>query len=214
MASPYTINPTADLGTIDYRAALSLQRMLVDRVMSGKIGDVLLFLDHPPVYTVGRGKKPHNYEGVSVVDTERGGDVTYHGPGQLVVYPIIDLGRNRIDGARSLVHLIENAATSSLAALGYTATVGDEPGIWVEGKKVASIGLAIREKISFHGVALNISEAVLEGFARINPCGLNPSTVGYVPVSREKLLRELRRRFEILVHPFDEVGPDFFTTME
>ncbi len=188
--------------------------MIVDRVMRGKMGDVLLFLDHPAVYTVGRGKKPQNYAGVDVVDTERGGDVTYHGPGQLIVYPIIDLERNKIDGVRGLVHLIGEVVISSLAALGFAAIVGDEPGIWVEGKKVASIGLAIREKISFHGVAINISGEVLDGFARINPCGLDPNTIGFVRVTREKLMRELRNRFEILVHPFDDVSPDFFTTVE
>ena len=210
MAGRYTINPVADLGTVDYSDSLHLQRELVEKVRRGEMGDVLLFLDHPPVFTVGRGKKPENYAGVTVTETERGGDVTYHGPGQLVVYPIIDLERNQINDVRKFVHLVEEVAISSIEKFGYAGTVGKEPGIWVEGKKVASIGLAIRNKISFHGISVNISEEVLEGFAKINPYGLDPKTIGYVNIERSSLKREIRENFERLIHKFEEVDPEYF----
>ena len=211
MANHYTSSPVvADLGTVDYSLALILQRKLVEMVRSGEIGDVLLFLDHPAVFTVGRGKKPENYEGVEVIETERGGDVTYHGPGQLVAYPIIDLERNGINDVRKVVNLVEDVVISSLKGFGYEGTIGDEPGIWVNGKKVASIGLAIRDRISFHGVAVNISGEVLKGFAKINPCGLKPDTIGFVAVERDKLRDVMRMNFENRLHAFKEVNRNFF----
>ncbi|MGC8617431.1 MAG: lipoyl(octanoyl) transferase LipB [Thermoplasmata archaeon] len=211
MADHYISGPVvADLGTKDYLESLILQRKLVDMVKNGEIGDTLLFLDHPAVFTVGRGKKEENYAGVEVVETERGGDVTYHGPGQLVAYPIIDLERNGINDVRKLVHLVENVVISSIATFGFTGIVGDEPGIWVNGKKVASIGLAIRNKISFHGVAVNISGEVLSGFAKINPCGLSPETIGFVAINRNQLRDTMRMSFENQLHPFREVSSNFF----
>ncbi len=205
-----TLNPVADLGTTDYAWALELQRKIVNKVKKGEIGDVLLFLSHLPVYTVGRGKRPENYYGVEVIDTERGGDVTYHGPGQLVVYPIFDLEKNGIMGARKFVQVIEDVIISSIGSFGFVGEIGDEPGIWVEGKKIASIGLAIRESVSFHGVAINISEEVIPGFSKINPCGLHPDTIGFVKIDREKLIAEIRANFERAVHKFDDVAPSFF----
>ena len=213
MGNHYTTNPAADLGTIDYSVSLELQRKLVDKVRRGELGDVLLFLDHPSVFTVGRGKKPENYSGVEVIETERGGDVTYHGPGQLVIYPIIDLEKNEIDGVRKFVHLIENIVITSVGKLGFEGKVGDEPGIWVDGKKVASIGLAIRDKISFHGVAINISNEVIAGFNRISPCGLDPRTIGYIKVEREALIRQVRDTFDREVHPFERVNAEYFNNI-
>ena len=214
MENHYTISPVADLGTIDYSDSLTLQRKLVERVRTGEIGDVLLLLDHPPVFTVGRGKRQENYVGVDVKETERGGDVTYHGPGQLVAYPIIDLERNKINDVRKFVHLIEGVIITSIEKFGYFGQVGEEPGIWVGGKKVASIGLAIRDKISFHGLSVNISEEVLDGFNRINPCGLKPETIGFVKIDREDLKKELRSSFERSIHPFTEVNADYFDRMK
>lgn len=214
MEDPSTLSPAADLGTVGYQDSLELQRGIVERVRGRKIGDVLLFLDHPPVYTVGRGKKPENYAGVEVTETERGGDVTYHGPGQLVVYPIIDLERNGINGVRNFVHLVEDVIIYSLRRSGFRGEVGDEPGIWVGGKKVASIGLAIRDRVSFHGLSVNISERVLEGFRGINPCGLTPDTIGFVDIGREKLKVDLRMGFEEYLHPFTTVSPDFIYSMK
>jgi lipoyl(octanoyl) transferase len=213
MEDRFIISPVADLGTIDYSVSLNLQRKLVERVRARKIGDVLLFLDHLPVFTVGRGKRPENYAGVEVKETERGGDVTYHGPGQLVAYPIIDLERNGINDVRKFVHLIEDVIISSIRKSGYVGEVGEEPGIWVGERKVASIGLAIRDKVSFHGLSVNISKEVLSGFNRINPCGLNPDTIGFVNIDREDLKMELRRSFERSIHPFTEVSADFFNEM-
>jgi len=209
MENRYITNPAIDLGTVDYADSLALQRELVVRVRRGRIGDLLLFIDHPPVFTVGRGKKPENYRGVEVVETERGGDVTYHGPGQLVIYPIIDLERNGIFDVRKFVKLLESIVITSISKFGYSGSVGEEPGIWVEGKKVSSIGLAINNKISFHGISINISREVLSGFSRINPCGLDPGTIGFIEVKREDMKREVKKNFDISLHPFEETGRDF-----
>jgi lipoyl(octanoyl) transferase len=213
MEDRYITNPAVDLGTIDYVDSLMLQRKLVERVRRREIGDVLLFLDHPPVFTVGRGKKPENYRGVEVVETERGGDVTYHGPGQLVIYPIIDLERNGMYDVRKFVKLLENIVIASISKFGYSGSIGDEPGIWVEGKKVSSIGLAIKNKISFHGISINISKEVLSGFSRINPCGLDSGTIGFVDVERVEMKREVKKNFEIALHPFEEAGRDFLLSL-
>jgi lipoyl(octanoyl) transferase len=213
MEDRYITNPAVDLGTIDYVDSLMLQRKLVERVRRREIGDVLLFLDHLPVFTVGRGKKPENYRGVEVVETERGGDVTYHGPGQLVIYPIIDLERNGMYDVRKFVKLLENIVIASISKFGYSGSIGDEPGIWVEGKKVSSIGLAIKNKISFHGISINISKEVLSGFSRINPCGLDSGTIGFVDVERVEMKREVKKNFEIALHPFEEAGRDFLLSL-
>lgn len=209
MEDRYITNPAIDLGTINYIDSLILQRELVEKVKKREMGDILLFLDHPPVFTVGRGKKPENYKGVEVVETERGGDVTYHGPGQLVIYPIIDLERNGIYDVKKFVKLLENIVIASLSKFGYSGSIGEEPGIWVQGKKVASIGLAIKDKISFHGISINISKEVLSGFSRINPCGLDSGAIGFVDVEREEVKREVKKNFEIALHPFEEAGKDF-----
>lgn len=206
MENRYITDLIVDLGTIDYGSALDLQRRLVERVRNGELGDVILFLDHPPVFTVGRGKKPENYSGVEVVETERGGDVTYHGPGQLVMYPIINLEKNAIFDVRRFVKLLEDVVIDSLTRFGYSASIGREPGVWLNGKKVASIGLAVRDKVSFHGISINISPIVLEGFALINPCGMSSETIGFVLVDRNEIRDEIVRNLERILHPFQEVS--------
>lgn len=210
MESPFISNPAVDLGTVDYGEALNLQRNLVPLVRDWVIGDILLVLEHPSVYTVGRGKKPENYIGINVIETERGGDVTYHGPGQVVFYPILNLERNRISGARSLVNLLERVFILAFKIIGYDASLCTEPGLWVSGKKVGSIGLAIREGVSFHGIAVNISEDVLQGFSRINPCGLDPGSIGFIPVEREKLVEAVLSSFKENIHPFEKVDVSLF----
>ncbi|MGC8645521.1 MAG: lipoyl(octanoyl) transferase LipB [Thermoplasmata archaeon] len=211
MENLYISNPAVDLGTVDYGDALNLQRDLVPLVRKGVIGDVLLILEHPPVYTVGRGKKPENYIGIDVIETERGGDVTYHGPGQVVFYPILNLERNGIRGARNLVNMLEGVFVAALSSLGYEATPSNEPGIWVSGKKVGSIGLAIREGVSFHGVAINISEEVLPWFSRINPCGLHPGNMGFVPADKDELKRAVLFSFQEGLHEFRMIDRTSFS---
>ncbi len=135
--------------------------------------DELWCLEHPPVYTQGQaGKAEHILApgDIPVVQVDRGGQVTYHGPGQLVVYLLIDLRRARL-GVRELVDIIEQAIVSVLARSGITATPRpDAPGVYVGDAKIASLGLRVRRGCSFHGLALNV-DMDLEPFGRINPCG-------------------------------------------
>jgi lipoyl(octanoyl) transferase len=131
------------------------------------------FLEHPPVFTLGMNGKPEHVLAagdIPVVQIDRGGQVTYHGPGQLVVYPLLDLRRARL-GIRDLVVALENAIIALCEERGVKA-IGrrDAPGIYVEGHKLASIGLRVRRACSYHGLALNVSMS-LEPFQRINPCG-------------------------------------------
>ena len=135
--------------------------------------DELWFLEHPPVFTLGMNAKPEHLlapGNIPVVQIDRGGQVTYHGPGQLVVYPLINVRRARL-GIRELVIALENAIIAYCAEH-HIQAVGrrDAPGIYVDGKKLASIGLRIRRGCSYHGLALNVGMS-LEPFQRINPCG-------------------------------------------
>ncbi|MEM0128185.1 MAG: lipoyl(octanoyl) transferase LipB [Thermoplasmatales archaeon] len=205
-----TSNLAVDLGVVDYREALGLQRELVDLLGKNKIGDTLLILEHHSVYTVGRGKKPENYVGIEVIETERGGDVTYHGPGQVVFYPIMNLEKLGLMDVRKFVFKLENVFISSLSSFGYNASRGSEPGIWIDGKKVASIGLAIRKGISFHGIAVNVSKQVIPWFSKINPCGLNPKTIGFVEVEKEELIKSVLYSFSHEFHPFHLISSRYF----
>lgn len=135
--------------------------------------DEIWFLEHPPVFTLGMNAKPEHLLApgdIPVVQIDRGGQVTYHGPGQLVVYPLLDVRRLRL-GVRELVVALENAVISFAASWNIEA-VGrrDAPGIYVDGRKLASIGLRIRRGCSYHGLAFNVAMD-LEPFQRINPCG-------------------------------------------
>ena len=136
-------------------------------------GDEIWFLEHPPVFTLGMNARPEHVLApgtIPVVPIDRGGQVTYHGPGQLVVYPLLDLGRARL-GVRALVEGIERAIVATVASWGIEAAGRrDAPGVYVGARKLASIGLRIRRGCSYHGLALNVAMD-LEPFRRINPCG-------------------------------------------
>jgi lipoyl(octanoyl) transferase len=135
--------------------------------------DEIWFLEHPPVYTLGLAGKPEHLlapGSIPVVPIDRGGQVTYHGPGQLVVYPLIDVRRLGI-GVRALVSALEAAIVDAVAERGVDAYPRAEaPGVYVQGRKLASIGLRIRRGATYHGLALNVGMD-LEPFTRINPCG-------------------------------------------
>ncbi len=135
--------------------------------------DEVWLLEHDPVFTLGlAGKREHVLAPgeIPVVHIDRGGQVTYHGPGQLVVYPLLDMKRRRM-GPRALVSALEKAAIAALAEWGIEARARpDAPGVYVEEKKIASIGLRIRRGASYHGLAFNVAMN-LEPFSRINPCG-------------------------------------------
>jgi lipoate-protein ligase B len=163
-----------DLGVLDYRAARERQLEAVDARKQGACADTLFFVEHPHVITLGRAQQalanvlaPGE---VDVISVERGGDVTYHGPGQIVAYPIIMLNEGERDLHRFLRNL-EDGMIRTLARYGVVA--GREPGktgVWVEDRKIASIGIACRRWVTFHGLALNVTTD-LGYFHRINPCG-------------------------------------------
>jgi lipoate-protein ligase B len=162
-------------GRVDYARALAWQETLVERRLSGG-DDTLLLLEHDPVYTLGRGADPVFLRraaagAIPVVRSSRGGQVTYHGPGQLVGYPILDLHAHRLD-VRWYVRQLEAVLLGVLAACGLAGRrIEGAPGIWVDDRKIASIGIAIRRWVTWHGFALNVG-ADLEAFERITPCGL------------------------------------------
>ena len=160
------------LGQVDYEPTWRAMQRFVDE-RGPDAADELWFLEHPPVFTLGMNSRPEHLLApgdIPVVQIDRGGQVTYHGPGQLVVYPLLDLGRARL-GVRALVEGIERAIVTTVAQWGIEA-VGrrDAPGVYVAGRKLASIGLRIRKGRSYHGLALNVAMD-LEPFRRINPCG-------------------------------------------
>ncbi|MCY4364984.1 MAG: lipoyl(octanoyl) transferase LipB [Chloroflexi bacterium] len=172
------------LGTVEYRRAWDLQTDLVDAVHAGNQPNTLLLLEHPHVYTRGRLSKAEHIplsryelacEGVSVVETDRGGQVTYHGPGQLVAYPIVNL-RNW-GGPLKYVRTLEQVIITALADVGIAA--GIEPGltgVWVEQAKIAAIGVKISRHIAHHGFAINVAPD-LSKFELIVPCGITDRPV-------------------------------------
>ena len=137
--------------------------------------DEIWFTDHPPVYTLGlNASREHLLApgNIPVVQVDRGGQVTYHGPGQLMIYPLIDLRRAKL-GVRDLVTGLEQSVIDLVSGFDIAAVARkDAPGVYVEGRKIASVGLRIRRGSSFHGMALNV-DVDLEPFARINPCGFD-----------------------------------------
>lgn len=184
-----------DLGHLDYEAAWARQLAEVDRRKADEsIDDVLLLVEHPHVITVGRSREAVKNVlapgDVPVVEIERGGDATYHGPGQVVAYPILRLREGERDLHRFLRNL-EEAMIRTLARWGLEA--GREPGktgVWLgPARKIASIGIACRRWITFHGLALNVTTD-LSYFARINPCGFEASVM-------TSMARELGRDVEL-----------------
>jgi lipoate-protein ligase B len=163
---------TCWLGTVDYREAVALQERLRVRVQEGELPDLLLLLEHPPVYTTGRRSEPEELpldRAIDVVETDRGGKLTYHGPGQLVGYPIM-----HVPNVRAFVETMEAALVSALRDAGADAHLreGREyTGVWVQDRKIASIGIHVSRRVSMHGFAVNV-ENDLDPFARVIACGL------------------------------------------
>jgi len=163
---------------ISYEAGLALQEQHVDAILAGSGQDTILLLEHEPVYTIGRLRDQSSLRDPSslpfpVFETNRGGQATYHGPGQLVGYPILDLnprGRDLHEHLRKL----EEALIRSCAVFGVPAGRRDGlTGVWVENRKLASIGVGVRKWISMHGFAINITKESLPPFFAITPCGLD-----------------------------------------
>jgi lipoyl(octanoyl) transferase len=182
----------ADLGTLPYTEALDLQRAVARARISGEIAeDLLLLVEHPPVVTLGRGTKAGNLtaspellaaRGVELFEVDRGGDVTFHGPGQLVGYPVIDLKRHRQD-LHWYLRQLEEALIRALAPFGIIGarSVG-QTGVWTTGRKIASIGVHARDWVTWHGFALNVTTD-LSYFDLIVPCGI--ADVAMTSIARE-----------------------------
>jgi lipoyl(octanoyl) transferase len=193
-----------DLGTLAYGDALELQRSVANARISGHVADdVLLLVEHPPVVTLGRGTKPGHLvasgpqltaRGVELFEVERGGDITFHGPGQLVGYPIIDLKRHRQD-LHWYLRQVEEAIIQAMAACGLPCVRNSGfTGVWTNGvdgaahpRKIASIGVHARDWVTWHGFALNVTTD-LSYFDLIVPCGISDVTMTTVQ-------RELGERF-------------------
>jgi lipoyl(octanoyl) transferase len=160
------------LGRVEYEPTWRAMQTFTEQRTSAT-ADEIWFLEHPPVFTLGMNAAPEHLLApgdIPVVQIDRGGQVTYHGPGQLVVYPLIDVRRAGL-GVRQLVMSLESAIIDLLASWNITALARrDAPGVYVDGRKVASIGLRIRRGSSYHGLAFNVAMD-LEPFQRINPCG-------------------------------------------
>jgi len=164
------------LGTIEYREAVALQEQLRGDLQRGEGEEVLLLLEHPPVYTKGRRAEPSDLpmgeswylsQGLDVADSDRGGRVTYHGPGQLVGYPIM-----RVRDVPAYVHTVESAITTALADEGIDAKVREGlTGVWAGESKIGSIGVHISRGVTTHGFAVNV-DGDLQPFEWIVPCGI------------------------------------------
>jgi lipoate-protein ligase B len=166
------------LGSLPYLEGVALQRELRERRQAGAIPDVLLVLEHPPVYTKGKRSEPgdlpmgedwYRAQGIEVCDTDRGGRVTYHGPGQLVGYPIMAVER-----VADFVHTMEGAIVAALADEGVASEARATPftGVWAGDSKIASIGVRVSGGVSTHGLAVNVDND-LQPFEWIVPCGID-----------------------------------------
>jgi len=199
-----------DMGLMDYKEAWDLQHDLWSRRVKGEVPDLLLSLEHPHVITLGRrGNRSHLIASPEVLEemaipiyhVERGGDVTYHGPGQLVVYPILDLKEY---GYR-LIRYIDQLEEVILRTLKDFGMEGKRDslnrGVWVEGEKIASVGVTIKRWVSFHGLALNY-ETDLKYFDLIHPCGLEGKKMTSMKkvlgkkISRESLSERISFHFK------------------
>jgi lipoate-protein ligase B len=211
-----------DLPQTEYADALKLQHRCVAARHDGCLDrDLIIMLEHPPVFTLGRRGGMDNLliseaqlkqKGIPIVPIERGGNITYHGPGQLVVYLIIDLNASRM-GVSDLVGALESAMVRTAADWAVTALGNTEfRGAWVENRKLGSIGITVRRGITFHGLALNATTD-LTPFEWINPCGIQGCTMTSLaketgqPVEMEDVRRKLQQHLgAILDMPLNTVG--------
>ena len=200
------------LGIVPYEVALKLQQRLMRARAEGKIGDVLLLLQHPPVFTIGRFRGGEDIivppetlprDGITVFHTNRGGGITYHGPGQLVGYPILNLKENDL-GVREYIQKLESAIIKLLLAMGIEGyRRAGYPGVWASEKKVCSLGIHVSHYITTHGFALNVTND-LRYFEYVRPCSLP----GEVMTSVSELLGHwvpMEKIIERLLPSFSEV---------
>jgi lipoyl(octanoyl) transferase len=195
-----------DLDLVDFADALALQERLAAGVAAGTEPETLLLLEHPPVYTIGSGGREENVldRSIRVVRINRGGDVTWHGPGQLVGYPIVNLGQRRRDLHRYLRFLEELLMAVAAEFQVEARRIPGRTGIWTEEGKLASIGVGVRRWVTMHGFAFNVSPD-LAAFALINPCGFAGCPItslaaeGGVGVTMDQVKASIAGRFEKLL---------------
>ncbi len=212
-----------ELGLVDYSEAYHLQRRLLDRRIRGLIGDILLLLEHPPTITIGSSGKLENVlasqaklaeRGVTIFFADRGGDVTYHGPGQLVGYPIFDLRQRGRDIHRYLQGL-EEVTIRTLADFAIKADRDKtHSGVWVENEEIVAIGLKVKKWVTMHGFALNVN-IDLAPFSLINPCGfcdrkatsVSALTSHQVPMAKvtERLLTHFSDVFDVQLEQSSDI---------
>ena len=200
------------LGHADYGNTLTLQRVLHAKRCAGELGDLLLTVEHNPVFTLGRsGSRDHILVtedvlercGIQIHEIERGGDITYHGPGQLVVYPILDL-RGFGKDIHRFIWSLEESIIRTLQELGVNSHRSDGfPGVWVDARKIASVGVYVKNWVTYHGLAFNV-DVNQEHFRMIRPCGLSIETVSAndvceAPVDVEDVGARVIRQLEILL---------------
>lgn len=205
------------LGRVDYELALTWQRGLVKLRREGMARDTIILLEHPPVITVGRDGHETNFKDCKMDPffVERGGDVTYHGPGQLVGYFVFNLTRRGRDLHKFMADL-QIGIVRTLDGYGIKASLGDEhTGVWVGKKKIASVGVAVKNWITFHGVAINLNTDLSE-FAKINPCGLEAEVMTSLAnetgkrVDDSEFRQELIKNYsEVFDTRFDPITLDF-----
>jgi lipoate-protein ligase B len=181
-----------DLHMMDYKRALDLQiQALNAKIDKSLVEDQIFFVQHRPVFTLGKRGGQENLmvskdfldsKGIDIVQTDRGGNITYHGPGQAVMYPIVDLEKNKI-GVKDFVHGLEEIMIQTAKEFDIHADRNKKNhGVWVKNSKIGSVGLSIKKGISFHGIAMNINPD-LEPFSWINPCGL--TDISMTSIERE-----------------------------
>ncbi|WP_225919350.1 lipoyl(octanoyl) transferase LipB [Actomonas aquatica] len=207
-----------DWGRTAYPEATERQKQLVADRIEGRIPDTLVFTEHDPVYTIGlrTGADAHvlwdpaqlERQGITIVPTNRGGDITYHGPGQVVGYPIVDL--SAVKDLHAYLRFLEEVMIRAVGTLGLAATRRNGlTGIWVGTRKIAAIGVAVRRWVAYHGFALNVAPD-LNHFSGIVPCGIAP-TEGTVTSLAQELptapsMAEVR---EVLFAEFNALWPQF-----
>jgi len=182
-----------DLGTKDYKLVWDMQKVIHEKRIRNEVDDTLLLVEHEPVITMGRsGNAQHlllsqellRKRGVAYYEIERGGDITFHGPGQLVGYPILNI-KHGLAGIRPYIERLEEVIIAVLADFGILATTKDKMiGVWTESGKICSIGVAVKRWVSFHGFALNVNTD-LSFFDLIVPCGIKSVTM----TSMQEILR-------------------------
>jgi len=207
-----TLLVALDCGVQPYSEAMRMQEDLLEAKLDGERDDYLLFVTHPPVLTIGRAARESDFdvagkleaEGLDVIRVSRGGRVTWHGPGQIVGYPIIAL----TEGSRDLhAHLrkIETGIIAALADFSIPAhVVAGKTGVWIAGKKIAAIGIAVRSWVTYHGFAINLTSDLAQ-FRRFSPCGLSPDIVGSITaagyaIDESRLKQSLARAIAERLH--------------